>query len=304
MHSQKTCVVIVGPTASGKTSLSLQLAHHFSTAIISADSRQCYRELNIGVAKPTTLQLNSIKHYFINSHSVHNDVNTSVFEQYALAAAAEIFKENDVAVMVGGTGLYIKAFCEGIDEMPEIDAALRSQLRADYERNGMDWLQQMVRQNDPLFFEKGEVQNPQRALRALEIKLFTGRSILELHSAPKKQRDFNIIKIGVQLSREEVYANINKRVDVMMEQGLQDEVRELRLMRELNALQTVGYSELFEYFDGSISLELAVEDIKKHTRHYAKRQLTWFKRDESVQWHHPADVAGILNIIETNRIQS
>lgn len=301
MGKQKTCVVIVGPTASGKTALSLQLAKHYATAIISADSRQCYRELNIGVAKPSSFELNSVTHYFINSHSVHDEVNTALFEQYALAAIGEIFAEKDIAVIVGGTGLYIGAFCEGIDDVPAVDRQLRVQLRAEYETNGMPWLQEQVRAHDPLYYEKGEIQNPQRMLRALEVKRATGRSILEYHTSFKKMRDFNIVKIGVQLLREQVYSNINKRVDVMMEQGLLDEVRELRLLRELNALQTVGYAELFEYLDGAVSLETAVDNIKKHTRHYAKRQLTWFNRDEEVNWKHPGDWDGILQVIEENR---
>lgn len=303
MREKKTCVVIVGPTAAGKTALSLQLARHYSTAIISADSRQCYRELNIGVAKPGSAELNSIRHYFINSHSVHQDVNTAVFEQYALAAAGEIFKEHDIAVMVGGTGLYIKAFCEGIDDIPDIDIQLRQQLRDDYKLNGLEWLQQMVSRHDPVFFEQAEIKNPQRMLRALEVKLATGQSILQLHSARQKQRDFNIIKIGVRLPRETVYANINTRVDQMMNQGLLDEARELRLLRELNALQTVGYSELFEYFDGLVSLDEAVDNIKKHTRHYAKRQLTWFNRDESIYWQHPGELDVIINYIE-NKVET
>lgn len=301
MGKQKTCVVIVGPTASGKTALSLQLARYYSTAIISADSRQCYRELNIGVAKPTSFELNSVTHYFINSHSVHDEVNTAVFEQYALTAIAEVFAEKDIAVMVGGTGLYIRAFCEGIDEVPEVDRRLRVQLRAEYERNGMPWLQEQIRTNDTLYYEKGEIQNPHRMLRALEVKLATGRSILEYHSSSKKRHDFKIVKIGVQLPREQVYDNISKRVNMMMDQGLLDEVRELRLLRELNALQTVGYAELFEYLDGSVSLEDAVDNIKKHTRHYAKRQLTWFNRDEEITWNHPANWEGIRQTIEENR---
>ncbi|MGN6437748.1 MAG: tRNA (adenosine(37)-N6)-dimethylallyltransferase MiaA [Agriterribacter sp.] len=297
MPGHKTCIVIVGPTASGKTSLSLQLAAHFNTAIVSADSRQCYKELNIGVAKPAQQDLDRIQHYFINSHSIQNEVNAGVFESYALTAIAAIFERNNVAIMVGGTGLYIKAFCEGMDDMPAVDETIRTQVRTEYEANGLDWLQQMVKDNDPLFYEKGETKNPQRMLRALEVKLSSGKSILELHSSPRLKRDFDIVKIGMDLSREQVYQNINNRVDEMMQQGLLQEAEALYRYRALNALQTVGYTELFNYIDGNFTLEKAVEEIKKNTRHYAKRQLTWFKRDENIKWFSPLDTARILEYL-------
>lgn len=297
MPGHKTCIVIVGPTASGKTSLSLQLAAHFNTAIVSADSRQCYKELNIGVAKPAQQDLDRIQHYFINSHSIQNEVNAGVFESYALTAIAAIFERNNVAIMVGGTGLYIKAFCEGMDDIPAVDETIRTQVRTEYEANGLDWLQQMIKDNDPLFYEKGETKNPQRMLRALEVKLSSGKSILELHSSPRLKRDFDIVKIGMDLSREQVYQNINNRVDEMMQQGLLQEAEALYRYRALNALQTVGYTELFNYIDGNFTLEKAVDEIKKNTRHYAKRQLTWFKRDENIKWFSPLNTAGILEYL-------
>ncbi|MFT3749731.1 MAG: tRNA (adenosine(37)-N6)-dimethylallyltransferase MiaA [Agriterribacter sp.] len=284
MQDKKTCIVIVGPTASGKTKLSLQLAEYFKTDIISADSRQCYRELNIGVAKPDAKDLAAIKHYFINSHSIHDDVNAAVFENYALAAAETIFREKDYAVMVGGTGLYIKAFCEGMDDMPEIEVSVRELLRDEYNNKGIDWLREMIKTHDPLFYGKGEILNPQRMLRALEVKLSTGRSVLELHTAGKKRRPFNIIKVGIDIPREVLYEQVNKRVDMMMEAGLAEEVKSLDDHRYINALQTVGYKELFEYMDGKVSLEKAVDNIKQNTRHYAKRQMTWFRRDEDIKW--------------------
>ena len=301
MAQNKTCIVIVGPTASGKTALSLQLAAYFNTDIISADSRQCYRELNIGVAKPSTSELNQVKHYFINSHSVQQEVNAGTFETYALEAAHNIFKTRDIAVIAGGTGLYVKAFCEGMDLMPDIDENIRNTLREQYEAYGIDWLQQMVQQQDPVYYEKGETQNPQRMLRALEVKLSSGSSILEWQMHTNKERPFRIIKIGVQLERTEIYGNINKRVDNMMDMGLLDEVKELGIYRNLNALQTVGYTELYTYLDGNITLEKAVEEIKKNTRHYAKRQLTWFNRDESIHWRHPGDISGIIDYINNNK---
>ncbi|MGN6494441.1 MAG: tRNA (adenosine(37)-N6)-dimethylallyltransferase MiaA [Agriterribacter sp.] len=302
MPGHKTCIVIVGPTASGKTSLSLQLAAYFNTAIISADSRQCYKELNIGVAKPAQQDLDRIQHYFINSHSIQNEVNAGVFESYALNAIAAIFATNNMAIMVGGTGLYIKAFCEGMDDMPTVDETFRTQIRKEYETKGLDWLQQAVKQNDPLFYEKGETKNPQRMLRALEVKLSSGKSILELHSSPRLTRNFNIIKIGMDLPREQVYQNINSRVDEMMQEGLLQEAKALYRYRTLNALQTVGYTELFNYIDGNFTLEKAVEEIKKNTRHYAKRQLTWFKRDESIKWFSPLDKTGIVEYVNSRRM--
>lgn len=294
---EKTCIIIVGPTAAGKTALSLQLAEYFDTAIISADSRQCYRELDIGVAKPGAAELQRIKHYFINSHSIHEVVNAGIFETYALRAVHEIFERHNIAVMAGGTGLYIKAFCYGMDAMPEVKEELREWVREQYHVLGISWLQQMLKQHDPLFYAKGETQNPQRMMRALEMKLSSGTSILKWHSLPQKQRDFSIIKIGVALPRTEIYHNINKRVDAMMEQGLLEEAKSLYLYRNINALQTVGYSELFDYIDGRLTLHEAVDAIKKNTRHYAKRQITWFKKDNTISWFSPGNKADIIDFI-------
>lgn len=300
MPGYKTCIVIVGPTASGKTDLSLRLAERFNSAIISADSRQCFRELNIGVAKPLVEDLQKIRHYFINTHSIQEEVNAGLFKTYALHAANEIFERSRVAIMAGGTGLYIKAFCNGIDSMPEVDDGVRTSLRQEFENKGIGWLQQMIRQHDLLFYEKGEIQNPQRMLRALEVKLSSGKSILELHSSPQQKRDFNIVKIGIELPREELYQNINNRVDRMMQQGLLAEAGALYEYRAFNALQTVGYSEIFNYMSGNITLEQAVEEIKKNTRRYAKRQLTWFRRDENIKWFSPLNTAGIMNYIDSS----
>lgn len=284
MSGKKSCIVIVGPTASGKTKLSLQLAEYFKTDIISADSRQCYKELNIGVAKPEENDLQRVKHYFINSHSIHDEVNAAVFENYALEAVSKIFSTNDYAIVVGGTGLYIKAFCEGMDVMPHIDEEIRKTLRDQYSNKGIEWLKKQVKENDPLFYGKGEILNPQRMLRALEVKLSTGKSVFELHTSQKKDRPFNVIKFGIDLPRETLYTRINKRVDSMVDAGLLDEVKSLNQYRYINALQTVGYRELFEYIDGSVSLESAIDNIKKSTRHYAKRQITWFRRDADIKW--------------------
>lgn len=267
--------------------MAIQLALHFKTEIISADSRQCFKELNIGVAKPSVKELQAVPHYFINSHSVHENVNAVLFEQYALQKINEIFADHDVAVMVGGTGLYIKAFCEGMDEMPAVDEALRQQIIAGYEENGIEWLQQQVEEKDPVYFAKGEIKNPQRLMRALEVKLSTGKSITGYQRQQKKERTFNIVKIALELPRETLYQHINRRVDIMVEQGLMEEVKALLPLKNLNALQTVGYRELFDYFEGAVTMEKAIEQVKQNSRNYAKRQLTWFKKDPEWKWVTP-----------------
>ncbi|MGN6419889.1 MAG: tRNA (adenosine(37)-N6)-dimethylallyltransferase MiaA [Pseudobacter sp.] len=292
----KTVIIIGGPTASGKTGLAIRLAQHFNTAIISADSRQCYQEMSIGVAKPSPEELQLVHHYFINSHSIHQDVNAATYEQYALEAAGSIFRSNDTAIMVGGTGLYIKAFCEGLDDIPAIDPAIRQQLNEGFAAYGLAWLQQQVADQDPLYYSSGEILNPVRLIRALEVKLQTGRSIREFQQRKKVSRPFNVIKIGLDLPKEELHERINLRVGLMMEQGLLEEVRSLYPHRHLNALRTVGYSELFDHLDGKISLEEAVEEIKKNTRHYAKRQLTWFRKDQAFEWTAPADWKRVLEL--------
>jgi len=285
---QKTVIIIAGPTAVGKTSVAIQLAKHFNTEIISADSRQCYKEMNIGVARPSLQELSEVPHHFIASHTIHEKVDAVVFEKYALTQLDELFKKHDVVVMVGGTGLYIKAFCEGMDEMPEVPDAIRQAIIENYELKGIEWLQEQLKEKDPEFFAKGEIKNPQRMMRALEIKEATGQSILELRKGEKAKRDFNIIKLGIELPKEELHRNIHSRVDQMISVGLVDEVRSLIPFKQLNALQTVGYSEIFEHLDGKIILKKTVENIKTNTRQYAKRQLTWFKKDKEMKWFSPA----------------
>ena len=280
-----TVIVIVGPTAVGKTAFAIALAHHLNTQIISADSRQCYNELNIGVAKPTAAELAAVKHHFISSHSINQEVNAGIFEKYALDAAAQIFKTNATAVMVGGTGLYIKSFCAGIDVMPAIDPAISNRMITDYAINGLEWLQQEVAAKDPIYWEStNEKNNPQRLMRALEIVLATGKSITSFQSAQKVARPFNILKIGLSMPREILNNRIGDRVDAMMQEGLLEEVKGLLPMAHLNALQTVGYQEIFAHLRGEISLQDAVTGIKQHTRQYAKRQMTWFTKDASVNW--------------------
>lgn len=292
---QQTCIVIVGPTAVGKTALAIRVAEQFGTAIISADSRQCFREMTIGVAKPSAAELAQVKHYFINSHSVQDDVNAAVFEQYALQSVKEIYAQQPVAVMTGGTGLYIKAFCEGLDDIPPVSPGIRERITEQYEQHGLSWLQQQVAAQDPAYYSTGEIHNPQRLIRALEVKQATGQSIRQYQQGKKGVRPFRIVKIGLELPREDLYRNINQRVDIMMQQGLLEEVRSLLPFRHLNALQTVGYNELFNYLDGNATLSEAIEAIKRNTRHYAKRQMTWFRKSIDVQWFSPHNDAAILD---------
>ncbi len=280
----KKVFVVVGPTAIGKTSFAIELAQSLGTEIISADSRQCFKELSIGVARPSIEELNTIAHHFIATNSVAEDINAGYFEQYALAKAHEIFQAHDSLVMVGGTGLYIKAFCDGIDPMPIIPPEIRATIIQEYNTKGLIWLQTELKHKDPAFWAVAEQQNPQRLMRALEVLLATGQSITVFRSSQKKQRDFEIIKIGLEMPLDQLTVRINQRVDQMMKAGLLDEVRSVIGFRNKAALQTVGYKELFEYIDGKISLEEAVQQIKVHTRQYAKRQMTWFKKDAEIKW--------------------
>lgn len=283
--SNHTVYIIVGPTAVGKTSFAISLAQHLKTEIISADARQCYAELSIGVARPSLEELSKVPHHFIASHSVNETVNAQVFENYALAKADELFKTHHSVVMVGGTGLYIKAFCEGLDLIPAIDPAIREDIIKQYEKLGLRWLQKEVSVKDPMYWAKGEQQNPQRLMRALEVMLGTGASIVSFQIKNKITRPFNIVKVGLELPREQLYERINQRVISMVENGLESEVRNLLPQNHLNALQTVGYSEWMPYFEGNLSKEKVIENIQQNTRHYAKRQMTWFKKDPEITWH-------------------
>lgn len=277
----------MGPTAVGKTALAIQIANHFNTQIISADSRQCFRETDIGVAKPSAHELQSVVHHFINSYSIFDTVNAGVFEKYALEKVKEIFTTHDLAVMVGGTGLYIKSFCQGIDKVPVIAPGIREDIKTNFTLYGLPWLQQQVMLHDPVYFETGEILNPQRLIRALEVKLGTRQSIISFQTQTKAARGFELIKIGLELPRPLLYERINTRVDEMIKQGLEEEAKKLRAWQHLNALQTVGYREMFDYFKNKTSFPEAIEAIKINTRHYAKRQMTWFKKDEGVHWCEP-----------------
>ncbi|HEV9038698.1 MAG TPA: tRNA (adenosine(37)-N6)-dimethylallyltransferase MiaA [Puia sp.] len=284
---QPTVIIIVGPTAVGKTAAAIRLARHLGTRIISADSRQCYKELDIGVAKPTPEELRLVPHYFINSHSITEEVNAATFEELALQWTSEIFRKSPYAVMVGGTGLYIRAFTDGLDAIPPVDQGIRTHIRHHYEEKGLDWLQEEVRKYDPDFYSAGEILNPQRLMRALEVRMSTGQSILSFRTKQRPQRPFGIRTIGLQLPKGELHRRIDQRVDAMIRAGLTKEVESLVAYRSHNALQTVGYRELFEWMDGKVSLESAIAAIKTSTRQYAKRQMTWFHRDLSVRWTDP-----------------
>lgn len=299
VSNNKTVIIVAGPTAAGKTAVAIQLALHFKTQIISADSRQCFKELNIGVARPSAEELQQVKHHFIDSHSIQEEVTAAAFEEYALQKVKELFQQHDVVVMVGGTGLYIKAFCEGLDAIPAIDPAIRQQVINGYEEKGLSWLQEQLRQKDPLFYEKGEMQNPQRMMRALEVAEATGQSIFSFRSKEKVKRDFNILKVGLDIPKEQLHQHIHIRVDTMIAAGLVEEVRSLMPYRQLNALQTVGYAEIFGYLDGKISLEKAIEQVKTNTRQYAKRQLTWFRKDTAIQWLAPQQVGEMIEWVES-----
>jgi tRNA dimethylallyltransferase len=298
---EKTCIIICGPTASGKTNLSIQLARQYDTAIISADSRQCYQELDIGVARPSKEELAVAKHYFIATHSVNDTVNAAVYEQYALDSVNEIFKTADVAVMVGGTGLYIRAFCQGMDEIPPVPEAITRALQQKYDSNGIEWLQQQVEKQDPLYFAGGEIHNPHRLLRALGVQEATGKSIREFQKRKTVQRPFNIIKAGIDLPRPVLYDRINERVNQMMDDGLLKEAERLFPLRHLKALQTVGYTELFGFLEGKQTLEASIHLIKQRTRHYAKRQITWFKKEEGIHWNENWSVKDLTFLVETKK---
>ena len=296
---EKTLVAVIGPTAIGKTALAIQLAQHFDTEIISADSRQFFKEMEIGTAKPDQEELAAAKHHFIDSHSIQQLFSTGDFEVQGLRKLDEIFDRHDLAIMVGGSGLYVNALINGLDEMPEIDLSIRTQLNEQFKEEGIVPIQLQLAKVDPEYFAKVDQQNPQRMIRGLEVFLSTGEKLSSMLSAIKKERPFNVIKIGLNTDRALLYDRINKRVDQMVKKGLIEEVKSLIEFRAYNALNTVGYSEIFEYLDGKISLEDAISSIKQNTRRFAKRQLTWFRRDEATSWYEPDQDNRIIEHIES-----
>lgn len=294
---QKTLIVIVGPTAIGKTSLTIELAKHYQTEIISADSRQFFKEMSIGTAKPSPEELAAAPHHFINSHSVNQLFSTGDFEVQALALMEKLFAKHQVLLMVGGSGLYINAVCNGLDDMPEIDLDIREKLNQQFAEEGIESIRTQLAALDPEYFAKVDQSNPQRMIRGLEVVLSTGQKLSSFLTANKKERPFKIIKIGLNTDREKLYQQINYRVDLMMQEGLLEEVKSLEAYKELNALKTVGYSEIFDYLDGKMDLATAVDKIKQNTRRFAKRQLTWFKKDTQTTWFEPGQSEEVLDFI-------
>ncbi|MGY4385487.1 tRNA dimethylallyltransferase [Pedobacter sp. UYP24] len=300
MVLDKTLIVIVGPTAIGKTALAINLAQHFDTEIISADSRQFFREMNIGTAKPSSEELAAAPHHFVNSHSIQEFFSTGDFEIQALSTIDFLFRKENLAILVGGSGLYINAVCNGLDNLPTTDLVIRENLNAQFAKHGILFLRKELHTIDPEYFAKVDQSNPQRMIRGLEFYFSTGEKLSSYLTNTKKNRAFNIIKIGLNTDRSELYQRINNRVDQMMERGLLDEVKELYKHRNLNALNTVGYSELFKYLDGEATLQVATDQIKQNTRRFAKRQLTWFRKDDNIRWFEPSQMDEVITHIKEN----
>lgn len=299
MTNTKHLVVIAGPTGSGKTDLSIRVARYYHCPIISTDSRQFYRGIPIGTAQPTAEELQMAEHHFIADRELKDDFNSGAYETEALSRLEELFQKNDIVVAVGGSGLYIKALCEGMDDLPEVDPRLREELNTRCKAEGVEALAEELRRLDPDFYEVVDRKNPARVVRALEVCISTGKTYSSLRSGVKRQRPFNIIKIAVNMDREVLYERIDLRVDKMVQAGLYDEALKVYPLRELNALQTVGYREWFDHFDGKISREEAIELIKRNSRRYAKRQLTWFRADKDFEWFEPSETEKILEYIDS-----
>lgn len=299
MNKPYTLIVICGPTAVGKTAFSIRLAKQFKTTIISADSRQFYREMNIGTAKPSPEELSEVPHHFINNLSIHNNYSAGQFEEEALQVLNRHFEEmpNIPIIMAGGSGLFIKAVCEGFDDLPEIDKSTRAALIEQYETKGIEFLQTQLQTQDPAYFKLVDKKNPQRLIRALEVIESTGKTFTTYRNRKPRPRKFKCVYIGLALERAELYKRINQRVDSMMQNGLLEEVKKLVPYQHLNALQTVGYSELFNFIEGITTLEEAVRLIKRNSRRYAKRQLTWFRRNEKIAWFKPDQMDKAMDFI-------
>ena len=300
----KKLIVIVGPTAVGKTDVAILVARHFGTEIVSADSRQIYKELTIGTAKPSAPQLALVPHHLIGSHSIHEVYDAAQFGREALAIIYRLFEAHDTVVICGGSGLYIRAVCEGFDDIPDVPSSVRESLIQDFERHGIERLQELMKKLDPVHFASIDQQNPHRLIRALEVIMSTGQSIASFRTNKKLEHSFSVCKIGLELPREELYHRIDLRVDKMIEEGLLREAEELFPDREHQALQTVGYQEVFDFLQGKHDKAEAIRLIKRNTRRYAKRQLTWFKRDADTFWTNPANIEEIIAVANTKSIRS
>ena len=298
MTNTKTLIVVVGATGSGKTDISLRLATHFAAPIISTDSRQFYRGMAIGTAQPSREQMERVEHHLVDCLDVSEEFNCGTYERVAMERLNELFEKHDTVVAVGGSGLYIKALCEGMDDLPDAEPALREELLRRLETEGLESLVEQLRELDEEYYNEVDRCNPQRVLRAVEVCLTTGVPYSSLRKGATKKRNFGIVKVGVEYPREELYDRINRRVDMMMEAGLEAEARAMLPYRNLNALQTVGFSELFDYFDGTISKAEAIELIKRNSRRYAKRQMTWFRRDKEIRWFVKPNAEEVIEYLE------
>lgn len=294
----KWLIAVIGPTAIGKTKISIELAKHFNTAILSADSRQFYKELQIGTAAPTAQELSEAKHYFIGNLSIVDEYNVARYETEALTLLSELFTNHDAVILTGGSGLYIDAICTGIDELPDYDPELREKIKEIYAAQGIESLRIWLKKLDPLYYEQVDLANPKRLMRAIEVCLQTGKTYSELRKSNPKTRPFQILKIGLNTQRETLYKKINQRTDIMMQQGLLEEATKFFPHKNLNPLNTVGYKELFLFLENKISLEEAIEKIKTNTRRYAKRQLTWFTRYNDIHWFEPDNTDIIISYIQ------
>jgi len=299
----KYLVVILGPTAVGKTSLSIEIAKELKTEIISADSRQVFKEIRIGTAKLSKEEMQGISHHFINSHSIKEDFNAGKFEQEAIPLIERLFQSKNILVMAGGSGLYIDAVCNGFDHLPVADENVRKELNELFLNKGISELQNILKQKDTEYYAKVDLNNPHRLIRAIEVCLVSEKPYSSFRKAEKVKRNFKTIKIGINTNREKLYERINQRVDEMMQKGFLDEVKKVYPYRHFNSLKTVGYNELFDYLDGKLDLEKAIDLIKQNTRRFAKRQLTWFKKDKEINWFEPEEKEKILKFVKENTEQ-
>lgn len=297
MSTTKKLIVLLGPTASGKTSLSIEIAQKLNTEILSCDSRQFYKELKIGAAPPSKEELAIVKHHFIHHLSINENYSIGQFEKDAINKITALFKAHNYLLLVGGSGLYIDAICNGIDKIPNISNNVREKINNEYKKNGITWLQEKIKKIDPDFYKSADINNPQRLKRCYEVFHQTGKRFSTFHKKEKKKRNFEIIKIGIKTDREQLYKKINTRVDKMIKNGLVNEAELLKKFRKKNALNTVGYKELFNYFNQNIELDIAIEEIKKNTRRLAKRQLTWFRKDKNINWYLKSEKNKIIKAI-------
>lgn len=295
----KYLIVIVGPTAVGKTALSIALARHFGTEVLSADSRQFYREMSIGTAKPDAEEMGEVVHHFIDSRSIEEDYDVGTYEKEALARLGKLYERLDVAVLVGGSGLFVDAVCRGFDDLPKVIPEIREALKSQFQQEGIEALQSALKIADPEYFDKVDLNNPQRIMRALEVFQSTGKPFSSFRQGSAKKRPFELIKVGLEMEREELYHRIDLRMDLMIDQGLFDEAKALWPHRQLNALQTVGYREIYGFMEGEYDRDEAIRLLKRNSRRYAKRQMTWFKRDAATVWFSAGDETSIINYLES-----